>query len=299
MFRQQHPAPPSYGANPFVDPVPIYQTGPPVTHPRRDKSPLCNPRNNSDAQDVNPFRNPQMTQTGPIPLVAPRPGYATNISVLTLNHPSPAATPVGRLPGDTLNRGSPAIAVPQTPHPLQPPVTPITPVFVQPVKTSAVKFASKQPIMRGEKEETLLPKRGERGDQFWKRFSMVAKVESNKPSTWLEKTSGGQSRFSRWVLFLAIFLVSTIVGVSVLGWYMTRNNPGAPTAVGGGGDGQHIPLTTSSVLVGNLGGSTHLHVSPTLTVAKRGPSFTGVANKSGSRLSHRHKRPHRGTTHLQ
>lgn len=139
-------------------------------------------RDNSDAQDdLDPFRNPQMTQTGPIPLVAPRPGYATNVSALTLNHPSPVATPVGRLPGHMFDRGSPAITVPQTPHPLQPPITPIAPVFARPVKTSAVKFAPDRPIMRGESEETLLPKRGERGDQFWRRFSMVAKVENNKP----------------------------------------------------------------------------------------------------------------------
>ena len=121
-----------------------------------------------------------MVQTGPIPLVAPRPGYATNISALTLNYPSPVATPVGGH-GDTYDRGSPTIAVPKTPHPLQPPITPIAPVFARPKKTSAIKFAPEQPIIRGEREETLLPKRGEHGDQFWKRFSMVAKVENNRP----------------------------------------------------------------------------------------------------------------------
>ena len=186
---------------------------------------LPSSRDNPDTHDdLNPFRNPQMIQTGPIPLVAPRPGYATNISALTLNHPSPVATPVGRLHGDMFDRGSPAIAVPQTPHPLQPPVTPIAPVFARPKKTSTIQFAQEQPIMRGEKEETLLPKRGEHGDQFWRRFSMVAKVENNKPrftflpprfeslltdkfSTWLAETSVGQSRFSRWVWVWAMFLV--------------------------------------------------------------------------------------------
>jgi len=143
---------------------------------------LLSSRDNSDFQhDLNPFRNPQMTQTGPIPLVAPRPGYATNVSALTPNYPSLVATPVGRLPGDTFDRGSPAVTVPQTPHPLQPPATPIAPVFARPVKTSAIKFAPERSIMRGEKEGALLPKRGERGDQFWRRFSMVAKVEDNKP----------------------------------------------------------------------------------------------------------------------
>jgi hypothetical protein len=122
-----------------------------------------------------------MTQTSPIPLVAPRPGYAANISALTLNHPSPVGTPVGRLHGDMLDRGSPAITVPQTPHPLQPPITPIAPVFARPNKASAVKFAPDQPIMRGDKEETLLPKRGEHGEQFWRRFSLIAKVDNNSP----------------------------------------------------------------------------------------------------------------------
>jgi hypothetical protein len=48
------------------------------------------------------------------------------------------ATPVGCLPGGTF--GSPAITVPQTPHRLQPPATPIAPVFARPVKTSTIKF---------------------------------------------------------------------------------------------------------------------------------------------------------------
>jgi len=240
-----------------------------------------------------------MIQTS-IPLVAPRPGYATNVSALTLNHPSLTGTPVGRHPGDTFDRGSPAITVPQTPHPLQPPITPIAPVFARPVKTSAVKFAPEQPIMRGEKEETLLPKRGERGDQFWRRFSMVAKVENNKPSTWLKKTSGRQSRFSFWVWILAVFLVLAITGASVLGWYMTRGNTdSAPTAVGGKENEKPIPTTTSSIVVGNLGDSTHLHVSPTLTVAKREPSPTGIANISGFRTGLHHKRLRHGALRLQ
>jgi hypothetical protein len=174
-----------------------------------------------------------MVQTGPIPLVAPRPGYATNISALTLNYPSPVATPVGGR-GDMFDRGSPAITVPKTPHPLQPPVTPIAPVFARPKKMSVIKFAPEQPIIRGEREETLLPKRGENGDQFWKRFSMVAKVENNRPrfvslaifgrlltsnfSTWFAETSVGQSRFNRWIWFWTIFLAS----VRIQNYFMGR-----------------------------------------------------------------------------
>jgi len=36
--------------------------------------------------------------------------------------------------------------------------------------------------MRGNAEDvSLLPQRGEKGDEFWKRFSMVAKIENAKP----------------------------------------------------------------------------------------------------------------------
>jgi hypothetical protein len=34
--------------------------------------------------------------------------------------------------------------------------------------------------MRGNSEETLLPSRGEKGDDFWRRFSMVAKEDTQK-----------------------------------------------------------------------------------------------------------------------
>ena len=83
---------------------------------------------------------------------------------------------------------------------------------------------------------------------------------------------------------------------------MTRNSPnnGTPTAVGGKDNEQPVPTTTSSIVVGNLGGSTRFHVSPTLTVANRarGPLFTGVVNVSGLRSSHQHKRLRRGAAHL-
>jgi hypothetical protein len=60
---------------------------------------------------------------------------------------------------------------------LNAPITPITPVFARPAKPSApnIKFANSKTIIRGDAEETLLPKRGEKGDDFWRRFSMVAK----------------------------------------------------------------------------------------------------------------------------
>lgn len=139
----------------------------------------------------------------PVPLAAPKPGYAANVKALNLSRPSPAASPTGRQPSPQMsqlrgpkpltlvnNLNNPripppaAISVPSTPHPLQPPMTPIMPVFARPSNSSTardVKFVASAPILRSNTEETLLPKRGEKGDDFWRRFSMVAKEENAKP----------------------------------------------------------------------------------------------------------------------
>lgn len=130
----------------------------------------------ADQDERNPFRNPGYN----IPLAAPRPGYAAPVAALNLARPSPAATPDGRMPGDMSQISS--HGVPSTPHPLQAPMTPIAPAFARPSTSPSprdVKFASQKPlIMRGDKEETLLPKRGEQGDDFWRRFSVIVKEET-------------------------------------------------------------------------------------------------------------------------
>lgn len=137
--------------------------------------------------DNNPFDDfdARRIQQQPIPLAAPRPGYAAPVAALNLARPSPAATPEGRMPASPsmseypkpLTLVSQQASLPNTPHPLHPPMTPISPAFARPSKRD-VKFSTQQPILRGEKEETLLPKRGQQGDDFWRRFSMVAKEES-------------------------------------------------------------------------------------------------------------------------
>jgi len=143
-----------------------------------------------------------------VPLAAPRPGYPAPVANLKIPSPSPSASPSGqstehlqmgqvpqalRATRPHADAGAPRMpqpiyqtavhrpSVPSTPHPLQPPVTPITPVFVRPSNSPApldVKFS--EGIIRGNSEDNLLPKRGERGDDFWRRFSMVAK-EDKKP----------------------------------------------------------------------------------------------------------------------
>ena len=147
-------------------------------------------------------------------IAAPRPGYVAPIAALNLARPEAAAFPnvpkslppalrVGANPDATpfepkdpfgnplpsphspyhpMPSPSPSIT---KPHPLQPPMTPITPVFARPSQPG-ISFSNTavprppKPIMRGDTEGTLLPSRGEKGDDFWRRFSMVVKVEKGQ-----------------------------------------------------------------------------------------------------------------------
>lgn len=118
--------------------------------------------------------------------------------------------------------------------------------------------------MCGANEETLLSRRGEKGDDFWRRFSMVAKIEKRETrrfkrkvkhlppplvllsipdhshfclcfiSWWLKKAQNGSSRLSRWVWAVAFVILLCITDVSVLGWQASHNKPAhqAPTALG-------------------------------------------------------------------
>lgn len=159
-----------------------------------------------DDEDEDPFddkhRSVLEPQQKPIPLAAPRPGYAAPVAALNIATPmtpSPAASPVGRQPSPShprplmlvtnLNSPTsprmPSPGMPSTPHPLPPTITPIQPVFARPKKNTDdrdVKFAPETSILRGEKEETLLPRRGEKGDDFWRRFSIVMKQENSAPA---------------------------------------------------------------------------------------------------------------------
>jgi len=136
-------------------------------------------------------------QQMPVPLVAPKPGYVAPIAALNMSFQTPdtARSPPGIDSGrygaahvpPAVTRQRPPVApisVPSVPHPLPPTMTPILPVFARPSQPSEpdVKWGP-EPIMRGNSEEKLLPRRGEQGDDFWRRFSMVAREESRKPSS--------------------------------------------------------------------------------------------------------------------
>ncbi|KAH8104850.1 hypothetical protein BXZ70DRAFT_1005351 [Cristinia sonorae] len=251
-------------------------------------------------------------QQATIPLAAPKPGYAAPVGGLKLA-PSPATSPTGRTPSpqqmaqiqvprplmlvNSMNdpgsprNMSPAISVPNTPHPLQAPMTPIQPAFVRPAPASPrdVKFATARPILRGNQEETMLPKRGERGDDFWRRFSMVVKEESAKPkgekqSVWLRKTQSGSTRMSRWVWIVGVILLLCIAGGIGLGWWIAHNDKSvnAPTAIGGSANEKAQPTTTAAA----PGTSSAARVTPTHTVARRAATFDIIPTQAAQLSSH-------------
>ncbi|TFK73648.1 hypothetical protein BDN72DRAFT_761361 [Pluteus cervinus] len=248
------------------------------------------------------------------PIAAPRPGYSAPIAALNLARPEPVAIPQGRQPEprhpieNPFEPPSPqapqASRIPQpqrsgsfsppssplgtAPHPLQPPKTPIVAVFARPANGAGVTFSEAtprppKPIIRGNSEETLLPKRGEQGDDFWRRFSMVAKEpNSNKESAWLKQTQARSNSLSRWVWITGICLLLAIGAGAGLGWYFTHNKPAhqQPTAIGGSASetvGGTVPIvgpTGSKGATGAASSSQVFHVTPTHTVQRREPEFT-------------------------
>ncbi|KAJ7288092.1 hypothetical protein C8J57DRAFT_1165644 [Mycena rebaudengoi] len=246
------------------------------------------------------------------PIAAPRPGYANAVPALNQSaaapaRPAPAAAPAGRGPPEHLRINPPAPHSPHSPahhspygpvspsgspHPLQAPVTPITPVFARPQRSNTVDSSASVSfsdtrglIMRGEKEETLLPRgrRGEKGEQFWRRFSMVAHDadDEKRPSSWLTKTQGGASRLSRWVWLVGIILVVAAIGGIGLGVYtsQTSNSHKRPEAIGGSAEQGQTVLSTHTTATKSLNGSakggiggassTRARVTPTNEVPRR------------------------------
>ncbi|KAF7298848.1 hypothetical protein MIND_00832600 [Mycena indigotica] len=246
-------------------------------------------------------RKPMPGPSSPPPIAAPRPGYAAPIAALSqmnangnVAKPEPAAALAGRNnnPNGLRIVAPPPIGTPSptsSPHPLGAPVTPITPVFARPQRTAtmesnnSVSFSeTKGLIMRGDSEETLLTRgRGEKGDQFWRRFSMVAKDPSEKgPSQWLQKTQNGTSKQRRWVWIVGIILIILAAGGIGLGVYVSEQAKPhyRPDAIGGSANEGTRALSSTkggsgpTSIKGALGGATSvLHVKPTNTVARRAP----------------------------
>ena len=131
---------------------------------------------------------PAALQSGSRPIAAPAPAHSRPPQVAFMQGPHPGMPQ--RSPNNPSNPyftgvlpGSPVSAT-RTPQPLPPPQSPIMPVFVRPrTESNSVKFEEKGGILRGNSEETLLPRGvGGKGDDFWRRFSMVAKEEAKSGS---------------------------------------------------------------------------------------------------------------------
>ena len=248
---------------------------------------------------------PRLPQGGPPspprlqqPIAAPRPGYAAPIAALNgqagagpgphvVNARGPPVAPQARPPfAAAPASGSPAPA----PHPLQPPITPISPAFIRSSSAASsvsdtirsspgVKFSTEKPrpILRGNTEETLLPSRGEKGDDFWRRFSIVAKEpETKDESSWLKKSQNRSNQMSRYVWIIGIFLIVVILGGIGVGIWLSRNSPGhqQPTAIGGSADHSLVGTTSTTmpkVPPTTAGAPTNSikHISPTNTVKRR------------------------------
>jgi hypothetical protein len=171
-------------------------------------------------------------QQMPVPLAAPKPGYAAPIAALNMSQPafSPDTAPqrhqfppdpshphvqndqlgAPRMPAAVARFPPPPVApipVPSTPHPLPPTMSPILPVFARPSKPTQTQDVDvkwgQESILRGNSEEKLLPRRGEMGDDFWRRFSMVAREDSKKPNSQKQRydhTLGYSRIMLRWSL---------------------------------------------------------------------------------------------------
>ncbi|KAK1228013.1 hypothetical protein PQX77_008960 [Marasmius sp. AFHP31] len=243
--QQQNPFESSPRQNPFDPPRQQQQQHPTQRQPHPNMYP--------QQQRINPFLpQPQPRQ--------PQPQYP---------HPPQMRQQHQHIP----HYGS-STPIPSTPHPLQPPMTPITPVFLRPAKERDVQFVDQEPIMRASKEDTFLPSRGQKGDHFWRRFSMVAHEETGKggggkktSSDWLNKTQTGANRMSRWVWLVGVCFILVVGGAIGLGWWVSHNDTEAtqPGVLGGSAGETAGPVTTMRSSVAGSKGM----VQPTHTVARR------------------------------
>ncbi len=268
-----------------------------VTAPPRSASQAAQQSRQLQQQQRSMAALPRLPQAGPPspprqqqPIAAPQPGYAAPIAALNgqagapgaLNVRSPAGAPPRAPFAAAPAHASPAAA----PHPLQPSITPITPAFIRPSSAASsasgtvssspgVTFSTgkPRPILRGNTEETLLPSRGEKGDDFWRRFSIVAKEpESKDESSWLKKTQNRSNQLSRYVWIVGIFLIVVILGGIGVGIWLSRNSPGhqQPTAIGGSADHSLDAATTPKATQTKTGATNSVkHISPTNTVKRR------------------------------
>jgi len=120
------------------------------------------------------------------PQPRPAPGQRPAAAVLRVELPPPAM-PIPRAPIPAFIQPPPSPAGSMNPHPLNAPSTPIAPAFARPSfqEKRDVKFKD-DAILRGNSEETLLARGTQKGEDFWRRFSIVAKENPKQEKRYAE-----------------------------------------------------------------------------------------------------------------
>ncbi|KAG8787549.1 hypothetical protein FRC16_001542 [Serendipita sp. 398] len=234
------------------------------------------------ANRQNSYERPQNSQGGPsqspgnqqASFAQPRQGNGVQrpaAAALRVNVPQPGMpTARGPMPAFMQNSNAPLASPSLNPHPLNAPSTPITPVFARPSFQSERKVEfSQDAIMRGVSEETLLPRNTAKGEEFWRRFSFVAKEDpKQKKSTWLRSTLGNNRSMKRWTWCISIFLLLAIGAGIGFGWWATHNKPASlPVAVGGSANESQV--TTSIAPTTQAGPTSRTLIAPLAVETKR------------------------------
>lgn len=232
----------------------------------------------------------------PDPIRAPGRELARNAPApIQVSFPNPAQASMRAPPPGILNlpqaRTPPSPHAPMTPHPLQPPKTPIMPAFARPrlrTETSDVKF-SPDVILRGNKEETLLSRNTPKGAEFWRRFSVVVKEDERHPgrffkSAWLTDHQARSFKLNLCVWIVGLCLVGAIAGGGVLIWFLTSHNSVTnPKALdGNAGEGvanvtsSVVPTTTTAFQIHTVTGDLPPTVLPTIPPDEAAPTAAPV-----------------------
>ena len=126
---------------------------------------------------LRPSQPPMLSQQREIAQPQPRPAPGQRSAPVLRVELPPPAMPIPRAPIPAFIQPPPSpSAGSMNPHPLNAPSTPIAPAFARPSFQGQrdVKF-KEDAILRGNSEETLLARGTQKGEEFWRRFSIVAK----------------------------------------------------------------------------------------------------------------------------
>lgn len=213
------------------------------------------------------------------PMPAPRPQRPAPAFMI-----APTGSPAPSSPTPPFAHAAPSPHSPMLPTtPLQlPPSTPITPLFAAPPPSVLQQGENKSvsfSVIRGESENVLLERTREKnsgsddshisigsrtglrnksrndGDDFWRRFSMVAhQAESSarnphKRSSWLAKAEKNAQAYSRWVAIGGILLLCLIGAGIASGIYLNKgkgNGHADPLAIGGKANESNISPPAST-----------------------------------------------------